>query len=130
MPKIFTSYFGQLKSLAKNGIIPISIARYSPGYYKGYTLLEVAPTGAMLKMDEEAYRRAYAEILRHVDANKLLRAIEGIGRGRNVALLCYEKPGELCHRRLLAEWIQKSVGVEVAEWGVSKNPKVEQLSLF
>lgn len=130
MAKIYTSYFGQLKNLAKDGIITVSIARYTPGYFKGRVLLEVAPTGPMLKMEDEEYRKAYAEILRHVDAVKFYRAVQQIGGGRHVALLCYEKPGEFCHRRLLAEWLERSLGIEVLEYGVSKNPEVQQLSLF
>lgn len=130
MIKIYTSYFGQLKNLAKDGIVPISIARYTPQYFKGRLLIEVAPTGPMLKMEEEEYRKAYAEILRHVDVNKLLSSIQEISGGRSVALLCYEKIGEFCHRRLLAEWIERSLNIEVPEYGVTKNPEVKQLTLF
>lgn len=128
--KIYTSYFGQMKNLSKAGISIISIARYSPRFYHGDVLLEVAPTGAMLSMNDEEYKKAYREILRKVDVNKLLVKIQVLSKGKDVALLCFEKPDVFCHRHLLAEWIQKSVGIEVTEWGVSRNPKVEQLSLF
>lgn len=130
MIKIFTSYFGQLKNLAKDGIIPISIARYTPGYFKGRSIINVAPTGPMLSMKDEEYKKAYAEILRHVDVVKLHRNILQIADGRNVALLCYEKPGEFCHRRLLAEWMERSLNIEIPEYGVTKNPEVKQLTLF
>lgn len=130
MIKIYTSYFGQMKNLSKAGISIISIARYSPRFYHGGVLLEIAPTGAMLSMNDEEYKKAYREILRKVDVNKLLVKIQVLSKGKDVALLCFEKPDVFCHRHLLAEWIQKSVGIEVTEWGVSRNPKVEQLSLF
>lgn len=130
MIKIYTSYFGQLKNLAKDGIIPISIARYSPGYFRGRSIMCVAPAGPMLSMKDEEYKTAYAEILRHVDVNKLIKEIQAIACERNVALLCYEKPGEFCHRRLLAEWIERSLGIETPEYGVTKNPEVKQLTLF
>ena len=128
--KIYTSYFGQMKNLSKAGISIISIARYSPRFYHGDVLLEVAPTGAMLSMNDEEYKKGYREILRKVDVNKLLVKIQVLSKGKDVALLCFEKPDVFCHRHLLAEWILKSVGIEVTEWGVSRNPKVEQLSLF
>ena len=130
MIKIYTSYFAQLKKLDRVGIVPISIARYSPRFFHGDVLLEVAPVGAMLSMNEEEYKIAYREILRKVDVNKLLVKIQVLSKGKDAALLCYEKPSDFCHRRLLAEWIEKSVGIKVPEWGISKNPKVEQLSLF
>lgn len=130
MIKIYTSYFARIKNLDKAGIVPISIARYSPRFFHGDVILDVAPVGAMLSMNEEEYKIAYREILRKVDVNKLLVKIQVLSKGKDAALLCYEKPGDFCHRRLLAEWIEKSVGIEVPEWGISKNPKVEQLSLF
>ena len=30
-------------------------------------------------------------------------------------LLCWESPGAFCHRRLVAEWLQQHLGVEVPE---------------
>ena len=35
--------------------------------------------------------------------------------GDDATLLCFEKAGEFCHRRLVAEWIEKGTGVEVPE---------------
>lgn len=130
--KLYTSYFGQLRNLSKRGIIPVSVARYNPKFFKGYAMYEVAPYGPMLKMEEGEYRRAYASILRRNDANKIYQLIQRIGKGSDVALLCYEKPGEFCHRRLLAEWLEKSLGIEVPEFVVeeSKAPQAKQLELF
>lgn len=33
----------------------------------------------------------------------------------NVVLLCWEPNGEFCHRRLVADWFKKELGVEVLE---------------
>jgi uncharacterized protein (DUF488 family) len=35
-------------------------------------------------------------------------------------LLCYESPGEFCHRRLLADWIERHTEFVITEW---KNEK-------
>jgi hypothetical protein len=40
--------------------------------------------------------------------------------GEEAVLLCWEKPGEGCHRRLVAEWFEASLGVVVPEWGVPR----------
>jgi len=36
-------------------------------------------------------------------------------RGQNIALLCFEKRGEFCHKRILALWIERLSGIEVRE---------------
>lgn len=44
----------------------------------------------------------------------------------NNVLLCWEDPGEFCHRRIVAKWIEESIGVEVPEWNY-KDEKLLQL---
>jgi len=39
--------------------------------------------------------------------------------GVDVTLMCFEKienPGDFCHRRLVAEWFEEHLNVEVPEW--------------
>jgi hypothetical protein len=36
-------------------------------------------------------------------------------KGRPLILLCYESPGQFCHRRILAEWLFEQAGLEVSE---------------
>jgi hypothetical protein len=31
-------------------------------------------------------------------------------------MLCWEAPGEFCHRRLVAEWLEGELGIQVPEW--------------
>ena len=52
--------------------------------------------------------------------------------GKDVALCCYEKPGDFCHRHILAKWITENTGIEITEFGVveKKEPKYEQANLF
>lgn len=37
------------------------------------------------------------------------------GEDKEPCLICYEKPGEFCHRHLVAAWI-RNAGFEVREW--------------
>lgn len=137
--KFYTSYFGRLGALRQAGIVPICIARGIPKFYGGSVEQSVAPYSWMLKggITREQYIDAYLyKVLKNVDPNKFLLKCEEISQGRDVALLCYEKPTDFCHRHLLAEWIEKETGVEVKEFGVigepwnPKNPKVIQNDLF
>jgi uncharacterized protein (DUF488 family) len=34
---------------------------------------------------------------------------------QNSILICYEKPGEHCHRRLVAAWLEKALNVTIPE---------------
>ena len=36
--------------------------------------------------------------------------------GPNAILLCWEPPGKFCHRRLVAEWLEEHLGVEILEY--------------
>ena len=58
--------------------------------------------------------------------------IEMLSGGKDDALCCYEKPGDFCHRHILAKWITENTGIEITEFGVveKKEPEYEQASLF
>lgn len=130
--KVYTSYFGNLNKLGKAGIVPISIARYSPRWYNGPRYIEVSPTSYMLSSacSHEEYLQKYNEILSRLNPVKVLEDVKKISGGRDVALCCYEKPGDFCHRHLLAEWLTKN-GYEVKEWEPEeKKEQTQQLSLF
>lgn len=130
--KIYTSYFANSRAFSKEGVMPISIARYSPRWYQGPQFTAVAPTSYMLSgaCSHEEYLRRYDEILGKLNPQQVVSAIENISRGRDVALCCYEKPGDFCHRHLLAEWLNKN-GYDVKEWeSKEKKEQLKQLSLF
>jgi uncharacterized protein (DUF488 family) len=71
----------------------------------------------MLKMTNGEYRAAYQEILDRLDPRKVYQEL-----GEDAILLCFEKAGEFCHRRLVAEWLERELGVEVPEWEEKKEP--------
>ena len=130
--KIYTSYFANSRAFSKEGVMPISIARYSPRWYQGPQFTAVAPTSYMLSgaCSHEEYLRRYDEILGKLNPQQVVSSIENISRGRDVALCCYEKPGDFCHRHLLAEWLNKN-GYDVKEWeSKEKKEQLKQLSLF
>lgn len=129
--QIFTSYFGRKAMLERAGIVPICIALWKPRWYEGISYLPVAPKAFMLK-DENQTQEQYIErynrlVLGTLRVENVVRDIERLSGGRDAALLCYEKPGDFCHRHLLAKWITEESGVEVKEWMTDEESKAEEL---
>ena len=83
------------------------------------------------KCEHEEYLQLYDEILRKRGAQSILNEICTIAQGRNVALLCYEKPGDFCHRHLLADFLNKQLGTNIREFEIpAPAPKPTQPTLF
>lgn len=134
--RIYTSYFGNAKKLNGAGIRIICVAIGRPRYMSVPQLINVAPTRYMIGRgcSHEEYLRLYDGILSRQDANQVVKQIEFLSGGKDVALCCYEKPGDFCHRHILAKWITDNTGIKVEEFGVEesgvKEPEVIEQSLF
>jgi len=136
--KLYTSYFGNLKKLRDAGVIPIGISLYPPRWFKGLSIQQLAPHRYMLddKLTEEEYTRLYKDrVLRQLLPTSILKQIETLSSGRDVALLCYEKPGDFCHRHIVADWLRIECGIEINEFTIlakepTNSPDSSQQSLF
>lgn len=134
--KIYTSYFGNKKALDKAGIMVVSVARWQPRYCPvACVMLDVAPTAYMLKeATSEQYDAEYQKILSRLDVPGFIKRLEIASGGKDVALCCYEKPGEFCHRHVLAEYLTKQTGIEIEEFVAAPPtplpPKIDTPSLF
>ncbi|EDP8947924.1 hypothetical protein IDN71_003483 [Salmonella enterica] len=40
-------------------------------------------------------------------------------------LLCWEKPGEFCHRQLVARWFRRELGIAVEEYDPRATPQFD-----
>jgi uncharacterized protein YeaO (DUF488 family) len=109
---IYTGYFAKTKSYVDKGLIPISIALKTP--FDVFKLKEFAPTWDILKeykdtKDVERYIERYnSEILGKLDITAIINKINTVASGKDVILMCYEKPGSFCHRHLVAEWLREN----------------------
>ncbi len=133
--KIFTSYFGNSRKLKEAGVNMICVAIGKPRFIAGIPqMLNVCPTRYMVSgpCSHDEYLKLYDRILASQDANQVVKQIEMLSGGKDVALCCYEKPGDFCHRHILAKWLTEKTGIEIKEFGVveKKEPKYEQASLF
>lgn len=107
----------QTSNFAKHANHPdaISISAKAPVNYKGKEFKTLAPKWHFFKKykedgDSEYYTKCYQEeVLKRLNPKEIYDKLDG------AILLCYEKPGEFCHRRLVADWLEKSLGIEVPE---------------
>lgn len=132
---VYTSYFGKMRSFPPN-VIPIAICGGIPDWYKGLWYKKLAPKWDFFKVwkqthDNDYYIRNYnAIVLNNLDANKVAIDIQlmlpqevraaltssiWMSKDYHIALLCYEKPGDFCHRALASAWLNEH-GYKCEEW--------------
>lgn len=124
--RLYTSYFNSGEWDSKNAV---SIAGTSPPWYNGREYKKLAPKYDTFKKykedgDEEAYRYNYfLEVLDKLDTEEVYNDL-----GQDSVLLCWEKPGEFCHRHIVAKWFGDIVlqyrgctKIEIQEIGESEN---------
>ena len=52
----------------------------------------------------------YHERLGVLDKESVLKNLEKLAGGREeIALVCYEKPGDFCHRHIVADWLDQGI---------------------
>lgn len=131
--KIYTSFFGNAKKLNKNGIAIVGIALFPPKWLSIPSYKPCAPTYDIFKnsKDKEDYTNRYTkEVLYMLDVNTMMNYLKNVSGGRDVALCCFEKPEEFCHRHLLAKFLEERLGIEVKEFDEEQMVnKCSQLSL-
>jgi uncharacterized protein YeaO (DUF488 family) len=123
--------------IASRYVIKISISLFTPkwakidGYFRSLNpteqLLREAKSG--LISSEKAMKKYRDEVLGKLSPIKVyeeLREMLNKSGKKDLALLCYEKPGEICHRRFVAEWLEAGNSISVPEYVIED----EQLSLI
>ena len=135
---IYTSYFAKLKQIEELNIIPVSICGRCPNWYKGNQYKKLAPNYKFFmewkqNQDNDFYVEHFQkEILDNRNINIVLQDLFNffsidqqefiknsytpywMNNNFNIALICYEKPSDFCHRHLVADWMTKN-GIPVKE---------------
>ena len=117
---IYTTYFSNVENLPRD-IMPIAICGEAPSRWGGLEYKRLAPKWEFFKVwqenhDNDYYIREFAEkVTGKLNAKNVVMELGRMSGGRDIALVCYEKPGNFCHRHLVAKWLNEN-GYEVKEW--------------
>lgn len=114
------------------GNMGVAICIYPPLDWQGEQFPSLAPDRQTFfakkanEIDEKEYEKQYRErVLSKLNPDKIYDMFS------NKVLLCWESPGEFCHRRIVADWIMEELGIEVPEWNPGDDdPKDNVKPLF
>ena len=102
-------------------ILPVAICRKIPKGYNGNIYAKLCPSKGALALyretqDEFAMKRHfYEETLSQLNAREIAEYLQSLNPEGDIVLICYEKPGDFCHRHLVSDWFNKS-GITVKEY--------------
>ena len=118
--KILTTYFANLKKLPSN-VVPIAICGKSPDSYKGLEYKKLAPKYHFFMKwkqdhDNDEYTRCFKEqVLDVLSPQVVIQELSHMSNGRDIALVCYEKSRDFCHRHIVSSWLMAN-GILSFEW--------------
>jgi hypothetical protein len=118
---IFTSNFKIAGHLTQAVAISLGV----PRGWRGARCTMLAPPRPLIKiMDAATFIPLYrAQVLDRLDPYKI---IQDLG-GDDFIMLCWEAPGEFCHRRVVAVWMEKATGVRIEEFDQKRKAHAEWL---
>lgn len=118
---MYTGYFAKLKYYEEQGLIPIAICGGIPKWYSGLWYKKLAPkwsffnewkNGTEHKGDNEYYILHFnEEVLKNINPSEIEKELKTLAKRRTsdkIILLCYEKPGDFCHRHLVSDWFNQN----------------------
>ncbi|MDR1254623.1 MAG: DUF488 domain-containing protein [Puniceicoccales bacterium] len=131
---IYTSYFAFIPKLPAD-MFKVSISLFTPKWAKIDRLMPcLNPTEQLLKEAKsgtvsvekslKTYREEILSKLSPIEVYNDLVEMTNKANKKDLALLCYEKPGDPCHRRIVAEWLEEGSNISVLEF----TPEGKQLS--
>ena len=121
---IYTTYFAKLKTLPDN-IIPIAICNKIPAWYSGLSYNKLAPKDNFFKQwkisgDNNYFITNYLQqILFKLNVQELVEELYTLANvhdnNKDIALVCYEKSTDFCHRHLVSAWLYNN-GIACEEY--------------
>lgn len=110
---IYTSYYSnKMLKIAAGKFRLIGISRGIPEWFTGGVFRSLAPSWTMIRMrGTQNYISLYrSQVLAKLNPHEVMSILD------NSILLCWEKAGRFCHRRLVAEWLEQATAIEVPEF--------------
>jgi hypothetical protein len=135
--KLYTSHWRNQDLAHLNDLlIPVGISRGVPRGelakrlpYRYKRLTNLAPPSELFErwkagtVSPEEYTRIYRSYLDSLGPEEVIGQLErksAGNEGKPLVLLCWCAPGELCHRRVWADWYLEKTGQEVPELGFAE----------
>jgi uncharacterized protein YeaO (DUF488 family) len=128
--KLYTSHWKN-QDLAGLEMVPVGISRGVPRGkqakelpYRYKRILGLAPPSELFKrwkagtVDRDEYTQVYRGYLDSLGPEEVMGQLEkksAENGGKPLVLLCWCSPGEVCHRRVWADWYLEKTGQEVPE---------------
>jgi hypothetical protein len=115
MIKVYKSYYGNLHKLDVSRCVGIS--QGVPSGFAGRIDRRMAPPWSLVKnasgYPEHEWKEKYFGCLdRNITPQQAAEVING------KIILCWERPGIMCHRHFLIEWLTlRGIEVDSEEWG-------------
>ena len=133
----YTSYFERMNAIqtVDPNAVFIAICGGIPSWYDGKWYKKVAPKWTWWKYWHDTYVGHYETkeaidyytacykntVLDVLDKHVIANDIRTLAQDNNAYLLCFETPDKFCHRHLLADWLDESLGYKINEWDECKS---------
>ena len=120
---IYTSNFFQQPNDPRH----ISIAARAPDFFLGDVFSVLYPKWGFFQQykkdhDTLAYTRAYYEqVLSKLNPEEVFSILDKLPK--DSILVCWEAPGEFCHRRIVAKWLEDNLDIKVPEYDYQMAPE-------
>lgn len=121
---LYTGYFAKTKYYKDNGLVPVSVAGYTPLFFTDPKWTFFAPKKALFDswkkgdISNEEYSEYYRKNLDSTITPAILNKLKYTAGRYDIVLCCYEKSGDFCHRHTLASWLSEKTGLKVDEYPV------------
>ena len=127
--KIYTSYYARANRLKERGIIPVCISLGEPRWLPNIECIkDFAPDRKTLSLgqagDTKGYYDSFMAKLDNLNLEELESKLRRISEKYNdapIALCCYEKVTDFCHRDIVADFLNKKLNLDVKEFGEERS---------
>jgi uncharacterized protein (DUF488 family) len=65
----------------------------------------------------EKFQEIFSDVMASDSAKEALSEVESIAKSKRICLMCYEKSHEYCHRKIVSEYLEKSLGWKAIHLG-------------
>lgn len=118
---IYTSYFSKALKLDSSRFLVVSISRYSPKGFHGFSFKEFAPSSSLLHdykkgLCQRDYIRRYRhELFALGELRDSFVKLARVAHGRDIVLCCYEREDAFCHRHVLSDIVFEKYNYRIVE---------------